>query len=294
MEHISNALPNVKRIIEAVNLRTNDVDLYTINDRGISEKPFNMVPRRFEDIVADPGGRAFIGCGPDVKTIMAGQAVIEPPWPIYEGDVFLYLERPEHIVAMIEPLKRKFGIHDTEDEFQKRDRFKEDPHHEPKRENSEPSRETEPEADFIKTVGRDLKLAWLPAEIYESVSFQKLKLGEQELYRIYRTYCKVAGRDSRYSYMEIGVKQSSVLLKRRKQEMIGFSKKNSMEEVDRIGTDERTIKRYSLALQKAGWLKKVRRGYPSENGAFVNKFQVVKSEKQRYRAMRERKLRVVH
>jgi len=106
MEYIPSSPAEVKRIIEAVNLRTNDIDLYEMGARGICERPFSRNPAGFKcvwDEVAPEDflsivlsdGREFIGCGPDLSTILSGPPDLQPPYPIYKGDTFLYFERPE-------------------------------------------------------------------------------------------------------------------------------------------------------------------------------------------------------
>ena len=305
MRNLPASAHEVKRIIEAVNLRTDDVDLYTIDDRGISEKPFNKVPRRFEDIVAKPGGRAFIGYGPDLKTILSGPPDLQPPYPEYTGDPFMYFERPEDFMNVPKELLSRLGVHSTPNGSPKENQREASLRSERPRKSKTDQPAARPEkavsvpaprqaAAPRHSVGRKLKLSFLPAELYESPSFEKLKFQEQEVYRILYTYCKLAGGKSLNSYISIGADQAAELLERRKKDMLGSRNPVSRKAAEKISTSYRSTRRHLQKLRKAGWIVCVLRGNPSESGNFVSKYLVVKSEKQWKKRWVEKKKKVVH
>lgn len=146
---------------------------------------------------------------------------------------------------------------------------------------------SEPEPKILRrsSVGKRLKLAWLPGEVIRSDSFQRLKIGERELFRILYTFCKRAGGGSRYSYNQTGIFQLAKLLALRKKDMLASSNPATRKDAEKIGTSKYSITRYLRNLKKSGWVKVVLRGYPgvpdSPGKPRVNKFLVVKSEKQR-------------
>jgi len=305
MENIPSSPADVKSIIEAVNLKTNTRFTYLKGDHGVCRFPFKISPDGFKDLLFTKDGLMFDGADPDTYI-----ALTEPPEvirgdPLYAGDPTLYFKRAlkpgevkdGHLMALQSQARAKANQGKTQPA--------EKPLPAPRLDNVYPIGEIIPDIisttqatkDIVKplrSVGRELKLVWLPADLYESDSFQKLKLGEQELYRIYRTYSKLAGGGSKNSYDRMGIIQAAGLLERRKKDLLASSNHVSRKEAEKIGISERSVIRYSLTLQKAGWIKKIVRGRPAEGRPYVNKYLVVKSEKQRFGAVVKKKKKVVH
>lgn len=305
MENIPASPAEVKSIIEAVNLKTHTRFTYLKGDHGVCKFPFKISPDGFKDLLFTKDGLMFDGADPDTYIALTEPPEVPPGDPLYAGDPTLYFKRPlrpgevnnGHLVALQARARAEANPGKTQPA--------EKPRPAPRRDNVVPIGEIIPDiipttpatpdvVKLLRSVGRELKLAWLPADLYESDSFQKLKLGEQELYRIYRTYSKQAGGESKNSYVRMGISQAGGLLERRKKDMIGSSNHGSRKVAEKIGTYKSSIKRYSLTLQKAGWIKKIVRGRPPEGRPYVNKYLVVKSEKQRFRAVVKKKKKVVH
>lgn len=149
-----------------------------------------------------------------------------------------------------------------------------------------------PKKARMRSVGRSLKLAFLPAELLESPNFRKLSLGAQEIYRIHRTYAKIPGGGSKYRYIQVGIAQITELFGLRKREMMMSGTSEQRKKVARMGVSERSVKRHLTELVKSGWLYYVLQGYPGIPGNSkprVNKFLVIMSENQRIYLIEEAK-----
>ena len=289
MNYIPSNPSEVKSIIEAVNLKTYTRFQYLKSDCGVCKFPLACFPDGFNDLRFTPDGLLFDGADPDAEITLTDPPDVQPGDPVYAGDPTLYFERQPrpgevkegHLVALRAQALAKANPREV--------LYQEESLPAPRRDNIVELPRTEKQPDRRNSVGDKLKLAWLPVELYEAPAFQKLKLGEQELYRIYRTYCKRAGGKSKNSYVQIGVSQASDILDRRKKDMLGSSNLITRKAAEKIGTHEKTIRNYSLSLLKVGWIKKVLRGRPRKENPYVNKYLVVKSEKQRLKRIVDRK-----
>lgn len=146
----------------------------------------------------------------------------------------------------------------------------------------------------VETVGRRLKLYYIPSDFYNSASFAGLKLGEIELYRIMRTYAPVVGGGNKNRYNEVGIKQLCGLLEQRKADLLLSVRGEKRKEVLKIKISETSVKRYVKGLLKRGLLVRVVEGWPRSyktGQAYVSKYLVVTSEKQRFKLIQERKER---
>lgn len=151
-----------------------------------------------------------------------------------------------------------------------------------------------PKREGRRSAGRDLKLAWLPAELLNLKSYQRLSLGAQEVYRIYRTYSKIPEGKSRYRYIQTGVAQTCQLLDQRKKDILRSGTPELRKRAARMGVSDKSVKRYLSELLKEGWLIRILQGYPGQNGVSaprVNKFLLVMSERQRFKLMKGREER---
>ncbi|NVM24079.1 MAG: hypothetical protein HWN68_20160 [Desulfobacterales bacterium] len=146
----------------------------------------------------------------------------------------------------------------------------------------------------LPSVGRKLKLAYLPAELLNEPTFYTMSLGAQEVYRIYRTYAKIPSGESLYSYVQTGIAQTQGLLVRRRTDMMMSGTKEKRRKAAKMGVSERNVKRYIAELDDRKWLYYVvrgRPGIPGESAPRVNKFLVVMSEEQRIYLIEEAKER---
>lgn len=146
----------------------------------------------------------------------------------------------------------------------------------------------------LPSVGRKLKLEYLPAELLNKPSFYTLSLGERELYRILRTWAKPPKGGSKYRYNQVGIAQLAGLMKRRRADMMMSGTKEQRKKAARMGVSESNVKRYLKKLMKRGWIECVaigRKGIPGVLKGYVSRYRVFVSEKQRYRHMREKEER---
>ncbi|MBA7535393.1 hypothetical protein ES705_27646 [subsurface metagenome] len=143
-------------------------------------------------------------------------------------------------------------------------------------------------------VGRKLKLAYIPGEMFDLGSFDGLCLGEIETYRIVRTFAKQAGRGSKFYYNQVGILQLCGLLEIRKADMLVRKKDEKRREVEKIRISNRSVRRYIKGLRKRGLLIRVAKGRqssPEFGPGYVSKYQVAMSEPQRFKMAIKRKKR---
>ncbi|MBA7551891.1 hypothetical protein ES705_44442 [subsurface metagenome] len=143
-------------------------------------------------------------------------------------------------------------------------------------------------------VGRKLKLAYIPSEMFALGSFDGLCLGEIETYRIVRTFAKQAGGGSEFYYNQVGISQLCGLLEGRKADMLVRRKDERRREIEKIRTSDRSVRRYINRLVKRGLFERVARGRPKrkkDGRSYVSRYQVAMSERQRFKMLIERKKR---
>ncbi|MBA7546878.1 hypothetical protein ES705_39279 [subsurface metagenome] len=143
-------------------------------------------------------------------------------------------------------------------------------------------------------VGRKLKLAYIPGEMFALGSFDGLCQGAIETYRIVRTFAKQAGGGSEFYYNQVGISQLCGLLERRKADMLVRRKDERRREIEKIRKSETSVRRYVTGLMKRGLLEEVVDGRPTSpefGPGYVSKYQVAMSEKQRFKMLIERKKR---
>jgi hypothetical protein len=143
-------------------------------------------------------------------------------------------------------------------------------------------------------VGRKLKLAYIPGEMFALGSFDGLCLGAIETYRIVRTFAKQAGGGSDFYYNQVGISQLCGLLEGRKADMLVRRKDEKRREVEKIRTSLSRVKVYVVRLMKRGLLERVARGRPKrrkDGRSYVSRYQVAMSERQRFKMLIERKKR---
>ena len=143
-------------------------------------------------------------------------------------------------------------------------------------------------------VGRKLKLAYIPGEMFALGSFDGLCLGEIETYRIVRTFAKQAGGGSELYYNQVGISQLCGLLEGRKADMLVRRKDEKRREIERIRTSLTSVRRYIKGLMKRGLFERVARGRPKrkrDGRSYVSRYQVAMSERQRFKMLIERKKR---
>ena len=152
---------------------------------------------------------------------------------------------------------------------------------------------TEPVRGHVP-VGRKLKLAYIPGEMFALGSFDGLCLGEIETYRIVRTFAKQAGGGSEFYYNQVGISQLCGLLEGRKADMLVRRKDEKRREIERIRTSLTSVRRYIKGLMKRGLFERVARGRPKrkrDGRSYVSRYQVAMSERQRFKMLIERKKR---
>ncbi|MBA7552862.1 hypothetical protein ES705_45439 [subsurface metagenome] len=143
-------------------------------------------------------------------------------------------------------------------------------------------------------VGRKLKLAYIPGEMFALGSFDGLCLGEIETYRIVRTFAKQAGGGSEFYYNQVGISQLCGLLEGRKADMLVRRKDEKRREIERIRTSLTSVRRYIKGLMKRGLFERVAKGRPKrkkDGRSYVSRYQVAMSERQRFKMLIERKKR---
>ena len=137
-----------------------------------------------------------------------------------------------------------------------------------------------------------LKLYHIPVAFYNSESFQNLKRGAIELYRIIRTFSKFPENESLYRYNSAGLAQLCELMERRKEELLATCTAKKRAEIEKIRTSIRSVGRYKDMLCKRCLLYQVVTGKCNVKWgrlSYVSKFLVVVSEKQRFKLINDAK-----
>ena len=274
MNYLPTSVKEVKSIVVALNLKTNTVFKYMKCARGVCLLPQENGQFDFED-----------GLGEEMDMVCAFPPWVEPGAAGYEGDATLYYERPVKLGEVTELGLGWARAMAAARANPRQEPVREEPPEKRQRNNVVKITDVKKLSAGFRSVGRELKLAWLPVEIYEEKSFSKLKLGEQELYRICRTYAKHAVKETKPAYVEIGIAQAAGLLERRKKDMLASSSAVNRKAALKIRTNTYAVRRYFKTLKKNYWLECFVRGRPRKGSPYVSRYVVAMSEKQRFKML---------
>jgi len=145
------------------------------------------------------------------------------------------------------------------------------------------------------SVGWKTKYYFIPRELYRSEEFQKLSLGAQETYRVWRNFAPLSKGKSKNRYCEMGINQGSAHLKKRKSDMVRYYGGEKLKRAKHMGTSPRQLKRYLAELLDVGLVVQEYHGWPDKGVArylvCVSWKQVKRCWQQRNRAIKRNKER---
>jgi len=161
---------------------------------------------------------------------------------------------------------------------------------------STPEEKKKPERKVLPwSVGKKLKLAFILGDFLDSKPFQGISKGQLESYRIHRTFKPEEKGKALYRYSEMGDKQLSGYMKKRKSDLLMTARGKKRKEIERMGTSTRSIQNYNAALLRRGLLIPVYHGWPDKGVArrivCTSEKQVIKLRLLRYSKIRENRER---
>ncbi len=100
MAFIPESKRDVKKILIAVNLRTNTRYTYLEGDGGVCPWPVEVIPNGFQDVFSGLNDMEFPGADPDVEIFFTNPPDVPPGHPEYRGDPTVYFKIPARLDAV--------------------------------------------------------------------------------------------------------------------------------------------------------------------------------------------------
>ncbi len=123
-----------------------------------------------------------------------------------------------------------------------------------------------------RSVGREIRLAWIPPRIWEQMKADRLRMNEREVFRILYTFRKPpetghrrsTGKSSLGSYYYTKTYQAQMvqMLKKRRRDILRDGNPDRKKQAEKMGTSIKTVKRCIKHLGILGYHFVVFYGYP--------------------------------